>query len=135
MQLSPYLSFSGQCAEAFKFYQECLGGELNMHTHGDSPMKDEVPPGWGDKIMHARLAFDGNALMGCDAPPQYFAKPQGITVSLSLPDPAAAERVFKALADQGTISMPFGKTFWSAGFGMLTDRFGTPWMVNTEPPA
>lgn len=135
MELSPYLNFNGQCADAFRFYQECLGGELSMQTHGDTPMKDQVPPEWRDKIIHARLVVDGMALMGSDAPPPHFAKPQGMSVSIGVADPAEGERIFKALADQGTVTMPYSKTFWAAGFGMLVDRFGTPWMVNCEPSA
>ncbi|MFL5075225.1 MAG: VOC family protein, partial [Microvirga sp.] len=107
-----------------------------MMTHGESPMADKVQPGWQDKVMHARLVFDGQVLMGSDSPPEHYEKPQGTFVSLSVEKAADAERIFRALAEGGTVRMPFEKTFWAAGgFGMLVDRFGTPWMINCEQPA
>ena len=135
MEVSPYLNFDGQCATAFRFYEQCLGGRIEMlQTYDQSPMKEQAPAGWREKVIHARLAVGGNLLMGCDAPPGRYAAPQGITVSISVP-PADAERIFKELAEGGRITMPFEKTFWSPGFGMLVDRFGTPWMVNSEQTA
>ena len=132
MELSTHLNFDGQCAEAFKFYERCLGGKLvALMTHGESPMKDQVPAEWRDKVIHARLEVGKDALMGCDAPPTHYARPQGSSVSVTFDAPADAERVFGALADRGKVTMPFQKTFWSQGFGMLVDRFGVPWMVNT----
>ncbi len=106
-----------------------------MQTHGESPMKDHVPSDWLDKIIHARLVVGDRMLMGSDAPPSAYTAPQGIFVSITVGTPTEAERTFNALAENGTISMPFQKTFWSAGFGMLVDRFGTPWMVNCEQTA
>jgi PhnB protein len=136
MQINPYLNFNGQCAAAFKFYEKVLGGKIEMmQTHGDSPMKDQVPPDWQDKVLHARLVVGGAALMGCDAPPAHYSAPQGTFVSISLPDPARGERIFAQLSENGKVTMPFQKTFWSPGFGMAVDRFGVPWMVNSEPAA
>lgn len=132
MELSPYLIFNGQCAAAFKFYEQCLGGKIvMMQTHGETPARDHVPADWHDKVIHVRLVVGNFALMGSDAPPQHYAAPQGTHVSISV-GPADAERIFTALAEGGKITMPFEKTFWSPGFGMVVDRFGTPWMVNTE---
>jgi PhnB protein len=136
MEISPYLNFNGQCAAAFKFYEQCLGGKIvMMQTHGESPMKEHVPADWHDKVLHARLVVGNQVLMGSDAPPEHYSPPRGTHVSVSVPSPSDAERIFKALAEQGQISMPFEKTFWSSGFGMLVDRFGTPWMVNCEQTA
>ena len=136
MELSPYLSFNGDCAAAFRFYEQVLGGKIvMMQTHGESPMKDQVSPEWRDKVIHARLAVDGKVLMGSDFPPSDYAPPTGIQVSVSVKSPAEGERIFKALAEGGKVNLPFQKTFWSPGFGMAVDRFGTPWMVNTEPAA
>ena len=133
MKLSPYLNFNGQCAEAFAVYAKCFGGTITFsQTFGESPMKDQVPADWYDKIMHTTLTVGDIALSGADAPPDRYAPPQGIQVSISIADPAEGERLFKALAEHGTIAMPFEKTFWSAGFGMVVDRFGIPWMVNCE---
>ncbi|HEY0511927.1 MAG TPA: VOC family protein [Thermoanaerobaculia bacterium] len=133
MQMSPYLNFNGQCEEAFKFYEQCLGGKIEMmQTFGDSPMADQAPPDWRDKIMHARLVVGDHALMGSDAPPERFQQPQGFYVSLAPKGAAEGERIFNALAENGTVQMPFQETFWAAGFGMLVDRFGIPWMLNCE---
>ena len=137
MDLRPYLNFDGQCAAAFAFYARCLGGTIVFtQTFGESPMKDEVPPGWHDKIMHSTLALgDKVLLMGADAPPAQYSAPQGIQLSIAVADPADAERIFNALAEDGTVGMPFQKTFWSSGFGMAIDRYGIPWMVNCEQAA
>jgi PhnB protein len=136
MDLIPHLSFSGNCAEAFSFYQQCFGGTIvTMMTHGESPVPGPVPADWRDKIIHARLEVGGRALMGMDAPPAHYSRPQGMFVTLSLPTSADAERAFTALAEGGTVTMPFQKTFWSSGFGMAVDRFGIPWMINSEEAA
>jgi PhnB protein len=134
MKLSPYLNFNGRCAEAFKFYERVLGGTIvTMQTHGNSPMADEVPPEWRERVLHARLEVGQQmVLMASDAPPDRYAAPQGITLSIGIETPQEAERIFNELSDGGTVTMPFGKTFWSPGFGMLIDRFGIPWMVNCE---
>ena len=136
MQLNAYLTFNGQCEAAFKFYEKCFGGKIVfMQTHGESPMAGQVPPDWRDKIIHATLHVGGAVLMGSDAPPPRYEKPQGIAVSLRVSDPADADRMFNALAENGTVQMPIQKTFWSVRFGMLVDRFGIPWMVNCDQPA
>ena len=135
MELSPYLNFNGNCTEAFKFYEKTLGGKIEMlMTHGDSPMKDQVSPDWRDKVMHVRLSVGPFALMGSDVPPKTFAPAQGTMVSLMVDEVARGERIFSQLSAGGTVQMPFQKTFWSPGFGMAVDRFGTPWMVNTTSP-
>ncbi|SRR6266496_1631435 len=131
MQLNPYLSFNGQCEEAFKFYQQILGGNIQtIMTWGDSPMADQVPSEWRDKIIHVTLIVGDTALLGADAPPDRYEKPKGFSVTIQINDPAEAEPIFNKLAENGTVQMPFQKTFWAAGFGMCVDRFGIPWMVN-----
>lgn len=133
MEISPYLSFNGQCEEAFRFYEKVLHGTLGeISTYGDSPIKDQMPPDWHAKVMHVALTVNGAVLMGSDAPPTQFSQPQGISVSLSKLSVEAGARTFEALAEGGTITMPFEKTFWASGFGMLVDRYGTPWMVNCD---
>jgi len=134
VRLNTYLNFNGQCAEAFKFYEECLGGKIVfIQTHGDSPMKDQVPADWQDKVMHVTLAVGDSVLMGSDAPPP-FAAPQGMCVSINGLAAADGERVFNRLAEGGKVNLPFQQTFWSPGFGMAVDRFGIPWMVNCDEP-
>ena len=135
MRINPYISFGGQCAEAFGFYQQVLGGELQMMKHGESPYRDQVGPDWQDAVMHAYLRFDGGELMGCDAPPSHYQKPQGFSVTVQVSEPADAERIFNALSDGANVTMPVGETFWSPAFGMLTDRFGIGWMVTCDPAA
>jgi len=133
MQLSAYLNFNGQCAKAFAVYAKCLGGTITFtQTFGESPMKDQVPADWHDKVMHTTLTIGDSVLMGADAPPGHYAPVQGIHVSVSIGDAAEGERVFNALAEGGKVTMPFQKTFWSSGFGSTVDRFGIPWMVNCE---
>jgi PhnB protein len=133
MQVNPYLFFNGQCEEAFKFYERTLGGKIEaIMTRAGTPVEQHVPPEWRNKVLHARLKVGDFALMGSDAPPDRYAKPQGFSVSLQVEKPADAERIFQALAERGTVQMPLEKTFWAARFGMLVDRFGTPWMVNCE---
>jgi PhnB protein len=136
MKLNPYLFFNGQCESAFKFYEQCLRGKIEMMmTHGDSPMAQQVPSEWRNKIVHARLIVGDNVLMGSDPPPEHYEQMKGFSVSLNVDDPAEAERIFNALIANGTVRMPLQKTFWAARFGMLVDQFGVPWMVNCEQAA
>jgi PhnB protein len=135
MQLIPYLNFNGQCAAAFKFYKKCLGGTMEMTTHGDSPIAKEAPPEWHSRILHVRLTVGDAVLMGSGRPPDQEGETKGAYVSLVIRDLAEAKRIFTALAKNGTVEMPFGETFWAAGFGMFVDQFGTPWMINCERAA
>jgi PhnB protein len=131
MRLNPYLIFNGQCEAAFKFYQKCLRGRIvMMMTYGDSPLSGETPPGWGRKIIHATFAFGEHILQGADALPESYRKPQGFSVMLYLDAAAEADRIFNALAEQGTVEIPLRESFWASRFGMLTDQFGTPWTIN-----
>jgi PhnB protein len=133
MQFTPYLNFDGRCAEAFRFYEHLFGGEIvMMQTHGESPMADQVPPDWKDLVIHARLLLGDGVLMGSDAPPAMFKPAQGFSTSYQAKDEAEAERIFAGLAEGGTVHMGMQQTFWALRFGMVTDRFGTPWMVNCE---
>jgi PhnB protein len=136
MQLNPYLLFNGNCEAAFKFYEKCLGGKITaMMPHEGTPAGENVPPEWRKKILHARLVVGDKVLMASDAPPGRFEPAKGFSVSISVQDPAEAERLFHALSEMGTVQMPIQKTFWSARFGMFTDQFGIPWMINCEQPA
>lgn len=131
MQLNPYLLFNGTCEEAFKFYEQTLGGKIeSMMKHAGTPAEKDVPPEWRDKVLHASMKVGDAVIMASDAPPGHYSQPQGFSVSISLEDTAKGERIFNALAENGTTQMPFGKTFWADGFGMCVDRFGIPWIVN-----
>jgi PhnB protein len=105
-----------------------------MMKYGESPMAAQTPPESRDKIMHARLAVGDKLLMGSDAPAQMYEPMKGIQVTLSVEQPAEADRIFSALAENGSVRMPIQETFWARRFGMLVDQFGTPWMINCERP-
>jgi PhnB protein len=130
-----YLSFDGRCEEAFRRYEQVFGGKILMMMRFS-----EMPPGAGGpsspdlakRIAHARLDVGGRLLMGGDAPSAMASKPQGFCVSVAVDTPVEAERIFGALAEGGTVGMPMAETFWAQRFGMVTDRYGTPWMVNCE---
>lgn len=131
MTLTPYLHFSGNCEEAFQFYKKALSGKITyIGYYGDSPMADHFGPDFAKKVMHITLEFGGQLLHGCDAPSDMQGKMQGITLCVEDSDLVASEKLFQSIAEGGNITMPFQKTFWSAGFGMLNDKFGVPWMVN-----
>ncbi len=129
--INPYLTFNGNCAEAMRFYERTLGGKLQIMTNGESPIADKLPPGNADRIMHARLDFDGGVLMASDdMPSNSYKGMHGFAVSVIYPTAAEARRVFEALAKGGKVFMPLDKAFWAEAFGMLVDRFGTPWLIN-----
>ena len=133
MIINCYLAFDGKCKEAFEFYQTILGGDIAMMmTYGDSPAGENTPEDQRNRIMHARLQIGDNVLMGGDAPTTYFSTPQGFSVSIGLKDVVEGQRIFSALSENAKIMMPFEKTFWASGFGMLIDKYGTPWMLNCE---
>ena len=134
--VNPYLIFDGNCAEAMRFYERALGGKLErMMTFGEMPSDHNCPPGAGNRIAHARLDIKDGVLMASDSMPgvHQYEGMKGVSVSLPYGSAADSKRIYDALAEGAKqVTMPFQKTFWSEGFGMLTDRFGTPWMVNTE---
>lgn len=136
MKLSTYLLFNGNCEAAFKYYEQHLGGKIAvLLDHSSMPPSDNIPTEWREKIMHARLEIGEQVLLASDAPPAFGAPNQGFNVHLDVADPAEAERIFNALAENGSIKMPFGQTFWAYRFGMLVDQFGIPWMVSCEQAA
>jgi PhnB protein len=131
MQLNPYLFYNDNCEAAFKYYERVLGAKIERMVRAEEgPADMPLTPERKKKIMYGQISIDGQVLMASDAPPEHFHKPQGFSVSLTVTDPADAERKFKALSDGGSVNMPFGKTFFSRGFGMCQDQFGIPWMVN-----
>jgi PhnB protein len=133
MKLNPYLNFPGNCAAAFQFYEQYLDGKITMTiTFADSPLADEVPPEWRGKILHTRMMVGDVALMGGDELPEDYIAPQGFNVTLNVEQAAGAERIFAALAENGTVTVPLQETFWAVRYGMLTDQFGIPWMINCE---
>src|SRR5262245_12476090 len=102
MQINPQLSFDGRCEAAFKFYEKCLGGKIVfMMRFGEAPGADSAGPGWRDKIIHATLALGDQVLQGGDTPPESYLKPQGFAISLNIGPVEEADRIFRALAENG----------------------------------
>jgi PhnB protein len=138
MQIVTSLSFKGQCRQAFEFYAEVLGGKITAaFPFGEGPPDMPVDAKYKDWLMHCWLQIGDQAIMGADLPPEFapnIDKPKnGFDVTLHTNDVNEARRWFDALANGGEVKMPFDKTFWSPGYGSLIDKFGVPWMVNTNP--
>lgn len=135
MQINSHLNFNGNCADAMAFYEGVFKTKVAFKmTYGESPMSSQMPPAMQDKILHASMKLGNNQLMAADCPPERYQKPQGIVVSISVDTVEEGKRIFDALADGGSVVMPYEETFWAKGFGMPTDKFGIPWMVNCEKP-
>jgi PhnB protein len=135
LTLSTSLSFNGQCEEAFKLYERCFNGKITfMLTWGDSPMAKDAPPEWAGKINHATLLIGEARLLGNDVVPGAYQTPRNVSLVLGLSDPEQAERIFAALAENGTVQLQLQQTFWALRFGQVTDRFGVPWAINCEAP-
>ena len=130
--INAYLTFDGNAAEAMRFYEKTLRGTMQMMmTVGEAPDTEQMPAEAKKRIMHASLTYGDGILMASDTMPgQPFEGMKGFGVALTLDTVAEARRIFDAFADGGTVGMPFEKTFWVEGFGMVTDRFGTPWLFN-----
>lgn len=133
MKINPYLGFNGTCEAAFNFYQKVLGGKIVMMMKcGESPLAATMPKEMANSVMHARLEVNGNILMGGDCPAEHYKPSAGLTINIGVDDPKEAERLFAALSENGKITMPIQETFWAERFGMFTDQYGTPWMINCE---
>jgi PhnB protein len=134
MQIQAYLFFNGRCEEAIAFYKTALGAEQEMLMRfKDSPVPPQpgmVPPGSEDKVMHATLSIGETKLMCSDGTCSGTTAFSGFSLSLDMPDKAAAEKVFAALSEGGRVQMPLSPTFWSPLFGMVADKFGVGWMVS-----
>ena len=137
MQVQPYLLFDGRCEEAVEFYRRVLGAEVTMLMRfKDSPQPHEpgaLPPGAGDKVMHASIRIGESTVLASDGRCQGLPNFQGFSLSLTVQKDAEAERLFASLADGGQVQMPLTKTFFSSRFGMVADRFGVSWMIYVAP--
>ena len=133
MQVTPYLSFDGQCEAAFKFYERCFAGRLgSIFRYAGSPMADQVPPDWQNKVMHGSVAIADLVVMGADVSPERYEAPKGFSLSVQINSTSEAERIFHELARDGRIVMPLEKTFWADRFGVVVDPFGISWLINCE---
>jgi PhnB protein len=132
MQINAYLIFNGNCEEAFTFYARCLRAELALlQRFGDTPGCEDMPTSQRDKIMHVRLQAGDQVLMASDNHPDHpYDGVKGCSIALSVDTANEADRIFDELSEGGIVVMPMQETFWAKRFGMLTDRFGVPWMIN-----
>ena len=138
MQVQPYLMFNGRCEEALKFYKTALGAEVKMmmrFKESPEPPTAECGPIPGESIMHACFQIGDTEIMASDGMAQGKPEFKGFSLSLTAPNDAEAQRLFKALGDGGQVQMPMAKTFFASSFGMVADRFGVSWMVIKPTPA
>src|SRR5512143_1012529 len=134
-QAIPYLAFNGNCADAMRFYENALDGKLEVLMSGaESPMAEQMPKEFADRIMHARLVLPGGGVLYAgDAPANMpYEGIKGVSITLNYDTAAQAGKVFDELAAGGTVTMAMQPAFWAKAWGMLVDRFGTPWIVNGE---
>ena len=134
MKVQAYISFGGRCEEALQFYKKSIGAEVTgLLRWKESPGKDmKPPPGYEEKVMNAAFRIGETELMADDGMGEKTAEFKGMTLAIEVADDAEARRVFTALGEGGIVTMALMKTFWTSSFGMLTDKFGVPWMVNVE---
>lgn len=132
-QLNAYLGFNGNCEDALRFYKDAMGGEYNIMRFSDTPNQDghSTPPGYENKVMHARFEGDGFFFMASDGMPGHEVKSgDQVNLNIDFSDATEQEKVFNKLSEGGKVIMPLQDTFWGAKFGMLLDRYGISWMVN-----
>jgi PhnB protein len=135
MKLHTYLNYRGNCAQAFRFYEQHLGGTITMMmTHGQQPNANQVPPEQKNSVMYARMSIGETDLMGSDVPPERFQPIRSAYLSLTVDSVEEAERIYNLLQDGGEIFMPMEETFFAIRFAMLRDKFGTSWMIIHERP-
>ena len=136
MKVQAYVTFGGRCEEALEFYKASIGAEVTgLVRWKDSPdAAMKPPPGFDNKIMNAAFRIGDTDLMADDGMAEKPAEFKGMTLAIGVADDAEAKRVFTALGEGGNVTMPLMKTFWTSSFGMLTDKFGVPWMVNVAAP-
>ena len=136
MKLYTYLNYGGNCKQAFRFYEEHLGGTITMMmTHGEQPDASKVPPDWKDAVLHARMELGETELLGADIPRDRFQPMRSAYLTLIVNSTAEAERVYALLSEGGEIFMKMQETFFAFRFAMLRDKFGTSWMILHERPA
>ncbi|MES2676662.1 MAG: VOC family protein [Pseudomonadota bacterium] len=131
MSLSFHINFNGQCQEAFEFYAEHLHGAIGtMLQYKNSPVSTTVATDWQSKIVHANISFAGIELAGADVKPEQYQKPQGFYLLLGCNTESQVKSIFDKLSANGEIIFSPQKTFWSACYAIVIDRFGVPWKIN-----
>jgi PhnB protein len=131
VEFFPYLSFNGNCREALTFYAEVLGGTVESFTQWQEAMIADLPGASTDHIMHGSVLVGSARIAGSDQFGDMYSPAGNISVMIDIDDLDKAEAIFAALANDGQVIMPFGETFWAAGYGYCTDRFGILWQVNS----
>jgi PhnB protein len=133
MRLNTYVNFAGRCAEAFRYYEQHLGGKVGMMmTHGQAPDQTGIDPDWKDAVLHARITIGGIDLLGADIP---GAEPmRSAYLTLGVDSDSEAERLYAALMAGGRVLMTMEETFFASRFGQVQDAFGVNWMILHERP-
>lgn len=135
MRLNTFLNFGGNCEEAFRFYEQHLGGEITMMMRrAEQPDQPVTWPGWEESIQYAIMRIGETELMGSDVPPERFQPMRSVYLSLTVDGAAEAERIWALLSDGGQVLMPMEETFFAVRFGQIRDRFGTSWMILALKP-
>ena len=133
MKLNTYLNYGGNCAQAFRFYEQYLGGKITMMmTHAEQPNTQNIPSEWKHAVLHARIEIGGTEVFGADVPPERFQPMRSAYLSLSVDSAGEAERIYALLSEGGEIFMPMQETFFASRFAMFRDGFGTSWMILHE---
>ena len=133
MKLTTYLNFAGKCEEAFRFYEQHLGGRITMiKTHGEGPSASARPTAWQNAVLHARITIGNTELLGADIPNAEPMRSAYLTLMLSSIE--EAERIYAALSEDGEIFMPITENFFAFRFAQLRDKFGMNWMILNERP-
>ena len=139
MKVQSYLFFDGRCEEALEFYKRALGAEVTMLMRNqespEAPLPGMLPPGSGNKVMHAQFMVGDTEIMASDGECKGKPSFEGFSLAVSVPDEATARKRFDALAAGGNVNMPLTRTFFSPSFGMVRDKFGVNWMVMATPPS
>ena len=135
MKVNPYLNYGGNCEQAFRFYEQNLGGKVvAMMKHGEQPGGKDAPGPSPKGILYAHITFGDTEVMGSDVPPERFQPMRSVYLSLAVDSSQEAERVHALLAEDGEIFMPMGEPFFAFRFSMLRDKFGTSWMIIHQRP-
>ncbi len=133
MRMITYLNYGGNCEQAFRFYEQHLGGKIvALARHKEQPNTHLVPAGWENAVLNARMTIGETELMGADIPPDRFQPMRSAYLTLLVDSAKEAEGIYALLSDGGQIFMPMEETFFASRFAMLRDKFGTSWMILHE---
>ncbi len=130
MRMITYVNYGGNCEQAFRFYEQHLGGKITAFVrHREQPNPQNVPAGWENAVLNARLEIGETELMGADIPPDRFQPMRSAYLTLLVDSAKDAERIYALLTEGGEIFMKMEETFFASRFAMFRDKFGTSWMI------